>query len=363
MSHVSFLALMIDLLTHYDTLVPPTIQRKKRESERKLPFRKRTAPTDMRLSRSKISIGADATQLLAAQQIAQNPSLASKNVKSPELPPQPLSAPTTPLPVPQQVTAVPTGLSVPPPPPPPAVYHQMKTPPPPPPLVGQPVPPPPPAPASVALVPPPPPHSLANQPPTRPFFKDPPPELDDFPPRPSFKDPPPELDDFPPRPTFVDPGPEDSDAPSSSSLPPPPSTRVIPPTPQKAIDRSGAASPRKLASRSPTPPNAGSEDLVLGAGKSSISRGGTGQSSGASRMPRGTRPARPLSGNVQSLVQNLNRTTMNTSPGPTNPRRFSGSSGTGSPVRRPSSIVGRNATSFSRRTMASDAEDDLVDRK
>ena len=357
---------MIDLLTHYDTLVPPTIVRKKRESERKLPIRKRTAPTDMRLSRSKISIGADAAQLLAAQQIAQNPSLASKNVKSPELPPQPLPALVTPPSVTQKVPAAPTGLSV-PPPPPPSVYRQMKTPPPPPPLVGQPIPPPPP-PASVALVPPPPPPpSLANHPLTRPFFKDPPPELDDLPPRPSFKDPPPELDDLPPRPTFVDPPPEDSDAPSSSLPSPPPSTRVIPPTPQKGIDRTGAASPKKLASRSPTPPsNAGSEDLVLGAGKSSISRGGTGQTSGAIRVPRSTRPSRPLSGNVQSLVQNLNRTSMNTSPGPTSPRRFSGSgttSGTGSPVRRPSSIVGRSATSFSRRTMASDAEDDLVDRK
>jgi hypothetical protein len=36
----------------------------------------------------------------------------------------------------------------------------------------------------------------------------------------------------------------------------------------------------------------------------------------------------------------------------------------GSPVRRPSSIVGRSAaTSLSRRTMASDAEDDVVDKK
>jgi len=48
--------------------------------------------------------------------------------------------------------------------------------------------------------------------------------------------------------------------------------------------------------------------------------------------------------------------------------KFSGSGSAsstrvGSPVRRPSSIVGRNATSFSRRTMASDAEEDVVDKK
>jgi len=86
-----------------------------------------------------------------------------------------------------------------------------------------------------------------------------------------------------------------------------------------------------------------------------------------------TRGVRPQSSNVQSLVQNLNRNSVTGSPTPTLPtspkaNRFSGtgsnsSTRVGSPVRRPSSIVGRNATSFSRRTMASDAEDDVVDRK
>lgn len=85
-----------------------------------------------------------------------------------------------------------------------------------------------------------------------------------------------------------------------------------------------------------------------------------------------TRGVRPQSSNVQSLVQNLNRNSMTGSPTPvpTSPKanRFSGSGSAsstrvGSPVRRPSSIVGRNATSFSRRTMASDAEDDVVDKK
>jgi hypothetical protein len=83
-----------------------------------------------------------------------------------------------------------------------------------------------------------------------------------------------------------------------------------------------------------------------------------------------TRGVRPQSSNVQSLVQNLNRNSVTGSPTPTSPKanRFSGTGNTsstrvGSPVRRPSSIVGRNAMSFSRRTMASDAEDDVVDRK
>ncbi|PPQ96939.1 LOW QUALITY PROTEIN: hypothetical protein CVT26_005958, partial [Gymnopilus dilepis] len=45
---------------HYDALLPPTIARKKRESERRVPVRKRTAPVDVRLSRSRSSMGADA---------------------------------------------------------------------------------------------------------------------------------------------------------------------------------------------------------------------------------------------------------------------------------------------------------------
>lgn len=137
---------------------------------------------------------------------------------------------------------------------------------------------------------------------------------------------------------------------------------------------SKVVSPNRLSSRSPTPPsNAGSEDVVLGTGKSSIPRVGSAQATSGIRGPRLTRGARPPSGNVQSMVQNLNRSvTGSPGPGPTSPKsnRFSGSGNVtstggrlGSPVRRPSSIVGRNATSFSRRTMASDAEDDIVDRK
>ena len=325
-------------------------------------MRKRTAPTDMRLSRSKITIGADTAQLLAAQQIAQNPSLANKGVKSPETPMLPLPA----APAAQLARgASPTpNLSV-PPPPPPSIFKQLKPPPPPP--AGQ---------ANVPLlpqtmgspIPPPPPLGATSG---RPGFKEP----EALPAIHLFKEPPPELDDLPPRPSFVDPPPEDSDEPGSSttsSSQVPPSTNVIPPTPQKTVRK--VTSPSRLTSRSPTPSStAGSEDVVLGTGKANISRVGSSQATGI-RGPRMTRP-RPVSGNVQSLVQNLNRNNNASSPGPgpTSPKsnRFSGSgsvasstgSRVGSPVRRPSSIVGRNATSFSRRTMASDAEDDVVDRK
>ncbi|KAF8957472.1 hypothetical protein BDZ97DRAFT_1846365 [Flammula alnicola] len=364
--------LFLDLLNHYDALLPPTIARKKRESERKVPIRKRTAPVDMRLSRSRISLGADAQQLLAAQQIAQNPSLANKNVQSPELPalpppslapppdvgsapvaaPAPAPpAPAPPAPAPAPPVAPLAASSLPPPPPPP-VLEKSKTPPPPPP--------------PVLATPPPPPPPLANQDgvPSRPSFKEPPPEFDNLPPRPSFKEPPPELDDLPPRPAFADPPPEESETSALSSVssspvvppPPPPATNVIPPTPQKR--GSGNSSPSKIASRSPTPPVG--DDVVLGSGKTTISRSGSAQT-GVMRGPRLARG--PRGGSVQNLVQNLNRNSTGSAipSGPTSPKAVNRLSG--SPVRRPSSIVGRSAASFSRRTMASDAEDDVVDRK
>jgi len=50
--------LLMDLIQHYDEILPITISRKKRESEtRPTPLRKRTRPTDLRLSRSGLSGG------------------------------------------------------------------------------------------------------------------------------------------------------------------------------------------------------------------------------------------------------------------------------------------------------------------
>ncbi|KAF8159691.1 hypothetical protein B0H34DRAFT_796910 [Crassisporium funariophilum] len=377
--------LFLDLLKNYDALLPPTIVRKKRESERKVPLRKRTAPIDMRLSRSRISMGADTAQLLAAQQVAQNPSLAPKTVKSPELPPLPPPAAVAALP---QATTSPVSALLPPPPPP--VLEKSKTPPPPPHPPAAVLPAPAVLPAAAVLpppavlppravtsspnVPPPPPvlplSVQQNRNLARPSFKEPPPEFDDLPPRPSFKEPAPEIDDLPPRPSFADPAPEDSEIPVVSSRPvpptippPPPVTAIIPPTPQKR--NSGYMTPKKLVSRTPSPPI--DPDVVLGSGKSTISRSGSAQSTTSvtrgPRLARGPRP--PSSGNVSSLVQNLNRTSVSGSPPnsagvPGSPKinRLSGS-----PVRRPSSVVGRSAAAFSRRTMASDAEDDVVDKK
>ena len=319
-----FSALFLDLLKHYDVLLPPTLAQKKRESERKVPVRKRTALVDMRLSRSRISVGADARQLLAAQQIAQNPSLASKSVKSPELALVPL--PTV-VPDAQQPPSPPAPLSKPiAPPPPPAVVASFIPPPPPPPLAAS-----------------------EDNDLHRPKFKDPTPEFDGLPPRPLFKEPPPESDDHPSRPAFTDPAPEHFDVPLSPP-PPPPLTSVTAPTPQKRA--SGHYTPSKIASRSPSPADNG--DLVLGSGKSTILRSGSAQSSTVARGPRYPRNARVAGGsNVQNLVQSLNRTGS-----PPSPHRLSGSA-----LKRPSSVVGRSAAALSRRTMASDAEDEVADKK
>ncbi|TFY52335.1 hypothetical protein EVG20_g10594, partial [Dentipellis fragilis] len=62
--------LFIDLVKYYSQILPPTIVKKKRESERKVPLRKRTAPIDMRISRSKLSQGTDARDWLLAQRAA-----------------------------------------------------------------------------------------------------------------------------------------------------------------------------------------------------------------------------------------------------------------------------------------------------
>ncbi|TFK32789.1 hypothetical protein BDQ12DRAFT_474872 [Crucibulum laeve] len=358
--------LFIDLVKNYDVLLPPTIARKKRESERKIPIRKRTAPVDMRLSRSRISVGADAQQLFAAQQVAQNPSLV-KSMKSPELPQLPLPPVLSPSTQKQTLTT----------PPPPPALEKSATPPPPASVV--PIVPPPPPPVIATPPPPPPPITNRNDNlPPRPSFKEPPPEDDDLPPRPSFKEPPPESDDEPsppPMPRFASPPPEESDIPSPQpdAAPSPPTTAVIPPTPQKrysvsSVKSRNTPSPSKLASRSPSPP-ADNGDVVLGSGRTSISRSGSAQSQAGvvgrgPRIARGPRAPGGGGGSVQSLVQNLNRQSVSGSPPPT-----PGSPGgnrinrlSGSPVRRPSSVLGRSSA-FSRRTMASDAEDDVVERK
>ena len=62
------LVLIMDLIAHHQEILPPIISQKKRESDtRPLPQRKRTRPVDIRMSRSRLSVGADPRKLLEAQ--------------------------------------------------------------------------------------------------------------------------------------------------------------------------------------------------------------------------------------------------------------------------------------------------------
>ncbi|KAF8892092.1 hypothetical protein BD779DRAFT_1670439 [Infundibulicybe gibba] len=232
----------------------------------------------MRLSRSRISIGADAKQLLAAQQAAQNPSLikSTKTAESPQSSPPP--PPSLVAPPPAMSPVVPQPPPLVPPPPPLETTSNFTPPPPPPPFVA---PPPPPVIASPVTAP------------ARPSFKEPPPEFDDQPPRPSFREPPPEPEEMSlPMPNFTDP-PVEQETPSAPySAPSPVVAHVIPPTPRKRYSIGTTAQPR-----SPSP---AVEDQVLGTGRASISRSGSGQGANI----RGPRVARPAGSNVSNLPQN-----------------------------------------------------------
>ncbi|KAG8929178.1 hypothetical protein FRC02_005910 [Tulasnella sp. 418] len=65
--------LMIDLLEHYDAVLPPTIEQKKKEMDRPMPTRKRTKLVDARINRKSIDATQDPRKLLEAQFALQNP--------------------------------------------------------------------------------------------------------------------------------------------------------------------------------------------------------------------------------------------------------------------------------------------------
>ena len=236
--------LFIDLLQHYADIIPPTISKKKRESDRKGPIRKRTAPVDMRMSRSRLSVGADPREILEAQMVAKNPAMKRAASPAPPVPPLPaVAAPT------QEQNAVVTSQQihpVPPAIPPPPPLNQHATPlniPPPPPLN---IPPPPPLVAPRAVVPPPvTPPVESSSPPPRPSFREPPPEDDTAPPMPRFKSPPPEIEDAP----FIPPTYEPSPSPVTVAPPTPKLDGISPVsnTPSRmsplSDPASGAASP------------------------------------------------------------------------------------------------------------------------
>ncbi|KAL4243387.1 hypothetical protein ABKN59_011332 [Abortiporus biennis] len=385
--------LFIDLINKYAEILPPTIS-KKRETERRKPVRRRTRPVDMRMSRSRISAGADLAELHAQQ-------LAQRGIVKPKSPP-PMNIPSiaevterTASPAPAHPAAsivppapsedlAPTVLSA-----EPEEFHEPPAPestPSSPVPISQPVVPPPP---TFANIPPPPP--LASKPVETdpslvpPTFKEPPPETDDFPPRPQFKEPPPEVDsdselpmpnfpDHPPkaasppppsmtRPRFVDPPPEPPTPPAhipsftSSSQTPTPTA-----SPPHGISRSG--SPR-THSRSGSVSSNRSTSPQKPSGLSS-------QQDAARRRLNGPRASGGGSGTgtVGNMVKNFNRNSVGSASSPfastggvqsgrpASPGNVSRVIGTGrTHVKRSSAS---RTSAFERRTMASDAEEEIV---
>ncbi|KAG0709279.1 hypothetical protein DFH29DRAFT_820737 [Suillus ampliporus] len=345
--------LFIDLLKNYDDILPPTIARKKRESERRIPTRKRTAPVDMRMSRGRISVGAPTREILAAQQAAQKVAAQVpgativRNV--PEAPRAAVQA--SPVEESKSFSSEPETSE-------PAVEEREEF-----------------DRTERDVIPPP--VVEDDSAPPRPTFKEPPPEIDDAPPRPMFRDPPPELDDVPSPsmqpPSFV--SPPASPPPVIDEKPPSPVVSVTPATPSnpmKGLRRNSAVnsavhSGRASPARSPSPltsPVTPAEDQALSAGKTGLSRHSSGQA--AVRGPRTSRGPRGAGGgSVSSMIANLNRSSMSKSPPPSpSYKRLSGG------TTRPGSMLGAadgkgkigRTGAFSRRTMASDAEDEVVDR-
>ncbi|KAI0704301.1 hypothetical protein BC835DRAFT_1262104 [Cytidiella melzeri] len=334
--------LVIDLIQKYDQIMPPTLSKKKRDSERKVPTRKRTRPMDMRMSRSRIGEGAD-LQELAAQQLAQR-GLGPKS--PPPVPPLPHSFPSLSgatledrtaspnITVTTEPEAINQARAVPPPPPaascPESSALDYSKIPPPPPLVSRS------SPSASSPV------SSSQVPPT---FKEPPPEDDDLPPRPHFREPSPERSDYPlPNPH------ETADAHEPESPPP------------------AAISPRLGFSRPTTPRDSSTSSRDASPTKVSISRRSS--ATAGSVVPVGARGPRPVtrgprsaSGSVNSMVNNFNNRNSVGGTGIARPES-PGSVGLGrSPSRPTASHVKRSSASramFERRTMASDAEDEIV---
>jgi len=302
--------LFIDLVKHYTDIIPKAISRKKRESlERPMPTRKRTKMVDQRLSRSRISVGSDPRQLLAAQHAAQygpssrGTSPAPPPVPRPVSPPptsvpnvpvtsqessDPIIVPSAPTPIPEEPTPLPAESYVPPP---------------------------------------------------RPQFVE----------RESSSE-----YATPPRPTFIEPIPESGD--DSNVV-------VFPPTPVRPQSPDGPAAPSP-SSTSP-PPSAGTEDVSL-ASKVSLRRTGSGEASRVrgprvvQRSSRGAAPT-PLSGASTRPIARAS---------PASPRPLHARSPPAAPLTpeqareyAPKKHVGKtNAALFSRRTVASDAEDNILDK-
>ena len=315
LTHPSASVLFVDLIQHYDRLLPPTLAKKKRESERKIPQRKRTAMVDMRMRRSNISEVSDLKEAIIQQNTRRTGPGSRSSISTTTGPPESVkalthgqdnkanlpsilrpgsgSSNTSPVPPPPPIVApAPIQGFIPPPPPPPLqAQAEFVTPPPPP-----------------GFVPPPPPISAET-------------EEDVSFPQPSYSDniPAPEGYTPPPMPSFKDP---------SESEPSPKASTTVPSNP---------------SSRSSSP--------AIGGNNRPPQRSGSGlrgpRAGGIARGPR-TSGVPPAPGRRGSYGQPLRPQTP-PSPGSNRPA----SKGPYNPTAHRRSGSG---SSFSRRTMASDAE-------
>lgn len=365
----------IDLVDLYKDLIPPTIAKKKNETERRMPIRKRTAPVDLRMSRSRLSVGTEARDWLLQQRL-------SGKIPAPSPVP---AVPKLATPVPPSATATPAPASAESPSAP--ATEAPKSKPEPKPEV-EPVSPSAKSestsasssedssnasePAEAKPASPPAQSKLPNVPPP-PAFKEPRPELDRQPPRPSFKEPPPEADNQPPRPpAFAEPDLSDvTPIPRPNFAEPPPETDDEPTKdPSVFSSRQGSLSPARSGSprltvKSPTSPGAErspsplrNQDAPLGSGKASLARSGSNEGPRAVRGPRGSRPPRTGGGgSVSQMVSSLNR--QSGSEAPRSPAAGSRRPISGISDSKRSSLTGARG-SLARRTMDSDAEDNVV---
>ena len=268
-----------------------------------------------------------------------------------------------------------------------------------------------PPPPSFANIPPPPPLSSIQAPPPPPVqstevppaFKEPPPEVDDdLPPRPSFKEPPPEHEETElPMPNFPDrvsspplPMPNFADPPAEPLTPPARSPPAHFSRHNVGSNGSRPSSPKTIKSTSP-PPRRGSRGGSISSRSVSPNKAEAQAAAGISGSPTtsspggisrvgGVRGPRGVGGgSVGNMVKNFNRqsasfangtsisTRASTSPtgntfSGTGVRRGTASNGSGSSAsgNSVSSHVKRSsasrASTFERRTMASDAEEDVV---
>lgn len=334
--------MFIDLLKHYPELLPPTIAKKKRESERRIPIRKRTAPIDMRMHRSRLSVGGDARAQVAAQEAAKKaqPPVPEILTDAPE--------PSPPKPVDTAAATTEAGAADPAP--------------------------------TITLATPQSRPATSPVGPKPPAFKSPPPEKDDGPARPSFQEPKDSDEEdeantgnnndggdggaqptTAPEPTIEEQKPEneESNADNEEADGPPPMPTFAPPPPEVEDAPSlRAAAPSSPASPSiPPSPGGASDDRVLAA-RSSLSRSGSSEASRV-RGPRGARGpsgTHTPSGSVSSRIANLEKAAAG---GPPSPGHRTGPSLSRSPAPAEGAAAKRLSrnSALSRKTPASDAEE------